>query len=103
ESNRRQLIAHYSAGVQYNDYEEETVFGVTRETVPLHRLGVQYRAVEPWGNAGVSLDASQYLHESGLYSLGASGNISFRVIRGLELSLSASGELIEDQIHVSAA
>lgn len=103
EANRRQLIAHYSAGVQYNSYETETVFGVMQETVPLHRLGIQYRAVEGWGNAGVSLDASQYLHASGLYSIEASGNVSFRLLRGLELSLSASGGLIEDQIHVSAS
>ena len=103
EANRRQLIAYYSAGVQFNKYEEETVFGVTQETIPLHRIGVQYRAVEGWGNAGISLDASQYLHESGLYSLGASGNISFRLIRGLELSFSASGQKIEDQIHIQAS
>jgi len=102
ESNRRQLIAHYGAGVQYNKYQEETVFGVMDETVPLHRLGVQYRTVQGWGNAGVNLSASQYLHRSGLYSFGADGNISFRVSRGLELSLSASGEKIADQIHIRA-
>jgi hypothetical protein len=103
EANRRQLIAHYGAGVQYNRYEEETVFGVLQETVPLHSLGIQYRAVEGWGNAGVSIDAQQYLHESGLHSLGVSGNISFRVARGLELNLRASSEWIQDQIHVPAA
>jgi hypothetical protein len=102
EASRRQLIAHYGAGLQYNSYMEETVFGVTQQTVPLHKIGVQYRAVEPWGNAGVSLDASQYLHDSGLYSYGASGNVSFRVARGLELSLNASGEQIADQLHIPA-
>jgi hypothetical protein len=72
------------------------------ETIPLHRFQIQYRAVEGWGNAGLSVEASQYLHESGLYSLGASGNLSFRVARGLEISLSASGEKIADQIHIPA-
>jgi len=103
EANRRQLITHYGAGVQYNQYEKETVFGVTTESVPLHTLGIQYRAVEGWGNAGVSFDASQYLHRSGLYSFGASGNLSFRVVRGLDLNLNASGEWIQDQIHIPAA
>jgi len=102
EASRRQLIAHYAAGVQYNDYREETLFGVERETVPLHKLGIQYRAVESWGNAGVSADASQYLHGSGLYSYGASGNLSLRVVRGLELSFSASAERIADQIYMPA-
>jgi hypothetical protein len=59
--------------------------------------------VEGWGNAGVTLTGSQYLHESGLYSASLSGNLSFRVFRGLELNLNASGELIEDQIHIQAS
>jgi hypothetical protein len=103
QANRRQMIVHYGAGMQYNNYEQETVFGVLDETVPLHSLGVQYRAVEGWGNAGLNIEASQYLHQSGLYSFGASGNVSFRVARGLELSLSASGERIADQIHIRAS
>jgi len=103
QANRRQLIAHYGAGFQYNRYEEETVFGVMGETVPLHKLGIQYRAVEAWGNAGVSVDASQYLHGSGLYSYGVRGNMSFRVARGLELSVNGSAERIADQIHIRAS
>ena len=102
EANRRQLIAHYGAGFQYSNYSEETVFGVTEQTIPLHKLGIQYRAVEPWGNASVGVDASQYLHEGGLYSIGASGNLSFRIARGLELSLRASAEKLADEIHIPA-
>lgn len=100
EASRRQLIAHYSVGVQYSDYREETIFNLMQETVPLHQFGAQYRAVAAWGNAGVGIDASQYLHGSGLYNLGASGNISLRVARGLELSLAASGSRVADQIHI---
>jgi hypothetical protein len=103
QSNRRQLIAHYGAGMQYNRYEETTVFDVMEETVPLHRLGIQYRAVEGWGNAGVNFSASQYLHRSGLYSFGVNGNVSFRVARGLELSLNAGAEKIADEIHIRKA
>lgn len=103
EASRRQLIAHYGIGLEHSAYREETIFNVTSETVPFHRLGVQYRAVAPWGSAGVGLDASQYLHESGLYNLGASGNVSFRLMRGLELSLSAEGSRVRDEIHTPLA
>jgi hypothetical protein len=103
EASRRQMIAHYGVGLEHNNYREETIFGVTQETVPLHKLGVQYRAVAQWGNAGIGLDASQYLHAGGLYNFGASGNISVRVARGLELSLSANGSRVADQIHIPAA
>jgi hypothetical protein len=103
EQNRRQLIAHYAVGAQYSNYADTTILGVVRETVPLHKVGVQYRASEDWGNAGVSLNASQYLHQGGLYSFGASGNLQFRIIRGLDLNLNASGGKIADQIYLSAA
>lgn len=103
EASRRQLLAHYGIGLERSSYREETIFNVTEETVPFHKLGIQYRAVAPWGNAGIGLDASQYLHKSGLYNLGASGNISLRLMRGLELSLSASGSRVRDQIYVPLA
>lgn len=103
EASRRQLLAHYGVGLEHSTYREETIFNKTEETVPFHKLGIQYRAVAPWGNAGVGIDASQYLHRSGLYNLGASGNISLRIMRGLELSLSASGSRVRDQIYIPLA
>jgi hypothetical protein len=103
EASRRQLLVHYGAGFEHNNYEEQTIFGVMRETVPFHRFGVQYSAVETWGQATVNVDASQYLHASGLYNYGARGNLSFRVLRGLDLTLNATAQRIADQINISAS
>jgi len=33
-----------------------------KETVPLHRIDMRYRASEEWANAGIDFNASQYLH-----------------------------------------
>ncbi len=103
QSSRRQLIVHYGAGFQHNNYEEETVFGVMRETVPFHRVGLQYSAVERWGQASLNADASQYLHESGLYSYGAQGSFSLRIARGLDLTSNANAQRIADQINIRAS
>ncbi len=103
EASRRQLIAHYSVGFEHSNYMEETIFGVHRETLPQHRIGVQYRAREEWGNAGVSLDANQYLHDGGFYSMGVSANLSYRIARGLEVSVSGSTSRVNDNIHTPAA
>jgi hypothetical protein len=65
EATRRQFIAHYSVGVEHSSYIEPTIFGVDEETLPVHRVGVQYRAREEWGNAGLGIDANQYLHDGG--------------------------------------
>ncbi len=102
ESTRRQLLAHYAVGVQLSNYAEETIFGVTSETNPIHKIGIQYRQSEGWGNAGISADAFQYLHARGLYSVGLSGNLSFRVVRGLDLNLNASSSWIRNEIHIPA-
>jgi hypothetical protein len=102
QANRRQFIAHWAAGVEYSDYYEETTFGTTRETLPQHRMGVQYRAREQWGNAGVGIDTSQYLHDLGLYSFGFSGDLSYRVTRGLELNISGGASFVNDNIHTPA-
>jgi hypothetical protein len=61
-----------------------------------------YNAREQWGNAGVGIDASQYLHDRSLYSYGLRGDLSLRVVRGLELNISGSASRVADQIHVPA-
>ncbi len=102
-ANRRQFIAHYAAGVEYSDYYEQTVFGADTESLPTHRFAFQYRVREPWGNAGVGFDSSQYLHDTSLYSFGLNGEISYRISRGLDLNLSGSASRVNDQIHVAAS
>ncbi len=99
EATRRQLIAHYQVGLEHSSYYEETVFGVTEETVPLHRLQVQYRAREQWGNAGIGLESSQYVHQGGLYNVGINGDLSYRIARGLEFNVSAGAGWVNDNIH----
>jgi hypothetical protein len=102
EATRRQFIAHYQVGVEHSEYYQETIFGVTEETVPMHQFAVQYRAREQWGNAGVGVQTSQYLHGSGLYNVGIGGEVSYRVARGLELSVSADASWVNDNIHTPA-
>lgn len=103
EATRRQFIAHYSLGVEHSNYMEETIFGVEEETLPVHRVGVQYRAREQWGNAGLGLDANQYLHAGGeFYSFGMSGDLSYRILRGLEINFSGGAFLVNDNIHTPA-
>lgn len=103
QATRRQFIAHYALGLEASRYAEETIYGVVRETVPQHRVAVQYRAREEWGNAGLGFDTSQYLHDSSLYSMGVAGDLSYRITRGLELNVSGEAALVNDNIHTPAS
>ncbi len=100
QATRRQFIAHYALGVEHSNYLEETIFELTSETVPQHRLGVQYRAREEWGNAGFGVESAQYLHDRSLRSLGFSGDLNYRIARGLELNVSGEAAFVNDNIHV---
>jgi hypothetical protein len=103
QATRRQLIAHYSAGMEFSDYYEETIFGEEQEVLPQHRVAIQYRAREQWGNAGIGIETSQYLHDASLYSYGMNGDLSYRIARGLELNVAGGASRVNDQIHVAAS
>lgn len=58
----------------------------------MRRKSLEHKAFfmrEQWGNAGFGFESSQYLHQGGLYNLGISGEMKYRVLRGLELQVSA--------------
>jgi hypothetical protein len=100
EANRRQLTVGYSAGVEYSDYVEQTIFREMEETRPKHEVSVRYRARETWGNAGVGLEWSQYLHDPDFFRASLNGNLSFRITRGLDLNLNGSASSVRDQINI---
>ncbi len=100
---RQSLTARYELGLQYFDWEEETIFFQTEELRPQHQLQLQLFQLQPWGESRVSVDARQYLHDSAIWSLSLSGDLEFRIVRGLELDLGAELEFIEDQLFISLA
>src|SRR5690606_33202483 len=99
EANRRQLTVRYTAAVQHSNYIEETIFHQTEEIRPQHDLQVRYSAREQWGNAGMGLGFSQYLHDTSLYRASVNGNLSFRVTRGLDLNFNLNTSWVHDDIH----
>jgi hypothetical protein len=100
QANRRQLIVQAAAGVEYSNYIEETIFNVTQETRSLHSFRIRYNAREQWGNAGVGINLSQYLHDTSLYRASLNGNMNLRITRGLDLNLNTNNSLVRDEIHI---
>jgi hypothetical protein len=100
QANRRQLIVQASAGMEYSNYMEETIFNVMQETRALHNFRIRYNAREQWGNAGVGINLSQYLHNTSLYRASLNGNVNLRITRGLDLNLNTNNSLVHDEIHI---
>ncbi len=98
---RQSLTARYDLGIQHFDWEEETIFFETAETRPRQRLRLELFQRQPWGESRVSIGASQFLHDSSKWALSMSGDLEFRIVRGLNLEIGGDLELIEDQLFIS--
>jgi hypothetical protein len=84
---RRQLRASYALGVQRQSYYEETIFGKLEETLPGHEASVTYDQRERWGSVEGRLEWFQYLHDTSKNRLEANGELSWRILRGLSMSV----------------
>lgn len=103
QSTRRQLTFLYTLGIAAFDYDEETVFGLMSEVRPTHVLEVAVAAQQPWGTLSATLRASQFLHDLSKHRVGLFGSLSFRLVRGIDLSLFAGASRVKDQLYISGA
>ena len=97
---RRQLRALYAVGVRSLRYNEETLFGKTRETLPGHNLSVSFEQRERWGSLDARVEWSQYLHDLSKSRLEANGDMSVRIVKGLSVSAEIDASRIRDQISL---
>ena len=102
QANRRQLLVHYQLGYSHVRYEELTIFDRLQENLLDHRLAVLWESRQPWGDGTLGVFYSNYLHDWSKYRLATGGEISIRLLRGLDLNVEASYDLIRDQIYLPA-
>jgi hypothetical protein len=101
EATRRRLTATYMVFARHLKYEEETLFDRFEETVGQHGMELALDFRQPWGEAGVGIEASQYLHDLARNRLSMDGELEFRIYRGLSLELEAEISRIRDQIYLA--
>ena len=102
EATRRALTFHYEVGPTYREYEEITLFDETSETRFEQQARVEFSQRQTWGDASLNLEGSQYLHDTSLYAVSLSGNLEFRLFRGLSLDVRGSYSFGDNQIYLSA-
>lgn len=100
ESTRRQLIALYTIGVSYFDWEELTIFERLTETRGTHRLELAYSVLQPWGEIEAGLEGSSFLDNLNLHRLEASFEIDIRLFRGFSFDAGGRFARIKDQIFL---
>lgn len=103
KSTRKQLIFLYQVGPFYFNYEEVTLFDKLEETRFRQSLEVAYEVTQPFGQVGVSIQGSHFLHDFALHRIDVRSDLSIRLVRGLNLNLFGSISRIKDQIHLPRA
>lgn len=97
---RRQLRSQYAVGLARQSYYEETLYGKFEETLPAHELSVTYDQRERWGSVEARIEWFQYLNDLSKNHLEANGDLSWRILRGLSVSLEGSASRVRDQISL---
>jgi hypothetical protein len=64
----------------------------------MHSLKGTYSVIQKWGSVSISAIYRNYLHDFSLNYLALSGQLRFRITKGLSLNLYGSTSLIHDQI-----
>lgn len=111
ESTRRQLTLRYSIGPRHLNYEEETLYGKLTDNVVEQLLEVELQARQPWGSISTGASASHYLSweaapgavsdldtDGARYSLGVSGGVDLRIVKGLSFNLDGYYSKVRNQI-----
>jgi hypothetical protein len=97
---RRQLRMQYAVGLAHQTYYEETIFQKFEETLPAHEFSATYDQRERWGSVEARIEWFQYLNDTSKYHLEAFGDLSWRIRRGLSISLEGSASRVRDQISL---
>ena len=100
ESTRRIFTLFYSVGLQTADYQEETVFGKTSETLLDHSFEASLAYRQPWGTASASFEVQHYLSQTDKYRLTAFGNVDVRLFKGLSIEISGDVSRRRDQFSL---
>ena len=101
ESTRRQVILRYSVGVKSLQYDDTTVYGKLKETLPDHRLIVAAEATQPWGQLFGSVTSSQYLSDPSKYRIDGFMFANVRIVRGLSVNFDIGYTKYRDQINLA--
>lgn len=102
ESSQRRLSFAYFLGASWLRFEEMTIFGRTGQTATDHGLTVVFDLNRPWGRSRLDVEISQLLRDLSRSRLTLRGEIEYRLVRGLSLSLQADVSRIRDQIFLPA-
>jgi hypothetical protein len=103
ESTKRQLRILYKLGYSHASFWELTVYDKLHQGLFRESLSATLELKRPWGSVETSLEGSHYFFSPFKYRVELSGEISFRIWRGLSFEIDGSFAKIHDQMTLPKA
>jgi len=100
EATHRQLRILYSAGYQFNNYIDTTIYNKMTEHLYLHKLGIAFQVQKKWGSINISLTGSNYFHDFSKNRIELNSYINIRIFKGLSLEIHGGAAHINDQVNL---
>jgi hypothetical protein len=100
EATHRQLRILYSAGLQYNNYVDSSIYFKTKEDLYKQALSVAYQVKKKWGSINLSLEGSNYFHDFSKNRVELMAEVKLRIFKGLSLQIDGGVAHINDQLNL---
>lgn len=100
ESTKRELRFLYRIGYNSMRYREETIYQKTYENLFQESLSVIFELKQKWGTLSMSLEGSNYFHDFSKNRLMFSGDLSLRLVKGLNFDIRGNYRRIRDQLSL---
>jgi hypothetical protein len=100
ESTTHQMRLLYRLNYKSVRYREETIYEKTYENLWQHSLEIAFEVKKRWGTASASLEGSHYFHDFEKNRIRLSGELSLRLIKGLNFNIYGRYSRIRDQLSL---
>ncbi|HBC77065.1 MAG TPA: hypothetical protein DEO60_11795 [Bacteroidales bacterium] len=100
EATHRQLRFLYSVGMQYNNYNDSTIYNKLAENLFKQEFNIAFQIQKKWGSVNLSLLASNYFNDFSKNRVELNTSLNFRIFKGLALQISGGIAHINDQVNL---
>ena len=98
----KEITLAYRIGVGKRNYIEKTIYGFEKQTLSSHKLSLNVRFRQKWGNISSYLNATQFLNDGTKKRFSLRSDLDIRVFEGLAVRFSGNINLIREQYSLAA-
>lgn len=101
EATRKQCRFLYKIGYNHIDYNEETIYYKTSESLFSESLAASLEVKKEWGSLNSSIEAAHYFQDFKKNHISFWNSFYFRLFEGFALSVSGRVSVIHDQLSLA--